>query len=197
VSGLIGSCPSLTVLIASRAAAARQGRAANTPFHHSSCPPPPGIVRVEKVLRFALRQAAWWSAPVRYPLLSRSPRQTQAAVASICWRLAGIPLALELAAAKAKFLDPKMLLSRLDRALSTSGGRDLPDRQRTMRATLDWSHDLLSSPSGSCSGACRCSPGASRLRPRRLWARREAPEPRRARSPRDIGGAVAGRGAAA
>jgi tetratricopeptide (TPR) repeat protein len=69
-----------------------------------------------------------------------------AAVASICWRLAGIPLALELAAAKAKFLDPKTLLSRLDRALSTSGGRDLPDRQRTMRATLDWSHDLLSEP---------------------------------------------------
>jgi predicted ATPase/DNA-binding XRE family transcriptional regulator len=68
------------------------------------------------------------------------------AVASICWRLAGIPLALELAAAKTKFLDPTTLLSRLDRALSTSWERDLPDRQKTMRATLDWSHDLLSKP---------------------------------------------------
>jgi predicted ATPase/DNA-binding XRE family transcriptional regulator len=68
------------------------------------------------------------------------------AVASICWRLAGIPLALELAAAKTRFLDPTTLLSRLDRALSTSWERDLPDRQKTMKATLDWSHDLLSEP---------------------------------------------------
>jgi predicted ATPase len=68
------------------------------------------------------------------------------AVAAICWRLAGLPLALELAAAKVRFLDPNTLLSRLDRALSSTWARDLPERQRTMRATLDWSHDLLSEP---------------------------------------------------
>ena len=67
-------------------------------------------------------------------------------MAAICWRLAGLPLALELAAAKTKFLDPATLLSRLDRAISTSWGRDLPERQRTMRATLDWSFGLLSGP---------------------------------------------------
>jgi predicted ATPase len=55
-------------------------------------------------------------------------------------------LALELAAVKVRFLDPATLLSRLDRALSTAWGRDLPERQRTMRAALDWSHDLLSGP---------------------------------------------------
>ena len=65
------------------------------------------------------------------------------AVAAICWRLDGLPLALELAAAKARFLDPATLLSRLDRALSAGWARDLSERQRTMRATLDWSHDLL------------------------------------------------------
>jgi predicted ATPase/DNA-binding XRE family transcriptional regulator len=65
------------------------------------------------------------------------------AVAAICWRLAGLPLALELAAAKVRFLDPTALLSRLDRALSTGAARDLPPRQSTMRATLDWSYDLL------------------------------------------------------
>ena len=64
-------------------------------------------------------------------------------VAAICWRLAGLPLALELAAAKARFMEPGALLARLDRALSTAWTRDLPARQRTMRSTLDWSHDLL------------------------------------------------------
>ena len=53
-------------------------------------------------------------------------------------------MALELAAAKSRFLDPTTLLSRLDRALSTGSTRDVPDRQRTLRATLDWSYDLLS-----------------------------------------------------
>jgi predicted ATPase/DNA-binding XRE family transcriptional regulator len=65
-------------------------------------------------------------------------------VAQVCWRLSGLPLALELAAAKVRLLDPATLLSRLDMALSTAWARDLPERQRTMRAALDWSHDLLS-----------------------------------------------------
>ena len=64
------------------------------------------------------------------------------AVAALCIRLAGIPLALELAAARARLLDPDELLDRLDVAL-LAGARDLPERQRTMRATLDWSYGLL------------------------------------------------------
>jgi predicted ATPase/DNA-binding XRE family transcriptional regulator len=70
--------------------------------------------------------------------------ENAAAVAAICWRLAGLPLALELAAAKVRFLSPPHLLARLDRVLSAGGARDLPLRQRTMRATLDWSYNLLS-----------------------------------------------------
>jgi predicted ATPase len=69
-----------------------------------------------------------------------------AAVAGICWRLDGLPLALELAATKVRHLDTETLLSRLDRALSAGWARDLPERQRTMRSTLDWSHDLLHRP---------------------------------------------------
>ena len=69
-----------------------------------------------------------------------------AQVATICWQLAGLPLALELAAARVRFLSPSLLLARLDQALSASGARDLPKRQRTLRATLDWSHALLSEP---------------------------------------------------
>jgi predicted ATPase/DNA-binding XRE family transcriptional regulator len=68
------------------------------------------------------------------------------AVAAICWRLAGLPLALELAAAKIRLLEPTALLLRLDQALSMSWARDLPERQRNMRATLDWSYELLSEP---------------------------------------------------
>jgi hypothetical protein len=66
-----------------------------------------------------------------------------AAVAALCERLAGIPLALELAAARARVLDATALLARLDDAMTRDGASDLPLRQRTMRATLDWSHRLL------------------------------------------------------
>ena len=65
------------------------------------------------------------------------------AVAAICRQLAGIPLALELAASRMRFLDAQSLLARLDDAMSRAGGRDLPPRQRTMAATFDWSYDLL------------------------------------------------------
>ncbi|MET0789578.1 MAG: BTAD domain-containing putative transcriptional regulator [Cellulomonas sp.] len=70
---------------------------------------------------------------------------TSAAVARICRRLDGIPLALEFAAARVAHLAPAQIAALLDDALTTVAGRvrSTPDRQLTLRATLDWSHDLL------------------------------------------------------
>jgi predicted ATPase len=67
------------------------------------------------------------------------------AVAEICRRLDGLPLAIELAAARVRLLPPQALASRLDQRFSvlSSGARDLPERQRTLRNTLDWSYGLL------------------------------------------------------
>ena len=68
-----------------------------------------------------------------------------AAVAEVCARLDGLPLAIELAAARSKLLPPETMSRRLDRALDllVGGAQDLPGRQRTLRATLEWSHGLL------------------------------------------------------
>src|SRR5205085_4058394 len=71
---------------------------------------------------------------------------TAPAIAEICLRLDGLPLALELAGARIRALPPQTLLARLDERLKllTGGARDLAERQQTLRATIEWSYELLS-----------------------------------------------------
>jgi predicted ATPase/DNA-binding winged helix-turn-helix (wHTH) protein len=71
--------------------------------------------------------------------------ENSAAISEICSRLDGLPLAIELAAARTKLLSPRAILERLQSRfqLLTGGALDLPERQQTLRATIDWSHDLL------------------------------------------------------
>ena len=91
--------------------------------------------------------------------------QNANAIARIVHRLDGMPLAIELAAARAKMLTPEAILARLDHSLGllVGGGRDVPDRQRTLRATIVWSYDLLSEGARRLLAACSVFRGGINL----------------------------------
>jgi predicted ATPase len=141
---LLGAAPSVVVLVTSRVVLRLSGE------HEFPVPPlpvppagsgpaPAELQRYASVGLFAERAHA---ADPDFELTA----ENAAAVAEICRRLDGLPLAIELAAARVRLLPPQALLPRLGQQLSllTSGARDLPERQRTLRNTLDWSYGLLS-----------------------------------------------------
>jgi predicted ATPase len=102
-------------------------------------PPLDRLARYEAVRLFVERAAAVKEG-------FQVTEDNAAAVAEICVRLDGLPLAIELAAARIKMLPPHALLSRLSQSLKllTGGPRDLPARQQTLRNTIEWSYNLLS-----------------------------------------------------
>ena len=134
VALLVEAVPGLIVLATSRAPLRVRGETeyAVEPLEVDDLPDGSPSPAARLLLDRAQRVSPGWGA---------DPSEA-AAVAATCERLAGLPLALELAAARARLLDPRALLDRLDTALQ-AGPRDLPPRQRTMRATLDWSQGLL------------------------------------------------------
>lgn len=138
VALLVEAVPGLTVLATSRAPLRVRGETeyAVEPLEVEDLPDGSPSPAARLLLDRAQRVSPGWGA---------DPSEA-ADVAATCERLAGLPLALELAAARARLLDPATLLDRLDTALQ-AGPRDLPPRQRTMRATLDWSQGLLDEPS--------------------------------------------------
>ena len=162
VSGLLAAAPGLRVLATSR-----------TPLHLSGertyAVPPLALpdpaesdrtARLEESEAVRLFVERAQAAATDFTLTDENAE----AVAEICARLDGLPLAIELAAPRVRALTPATLLRRLDQRLEllTGGARDLHERQRTLRATMEWSHDLLLADEkvlfaqfGSFVGGCR------------------------------------------
>ena len=143
VSELLAAAPRLKALVTSRALLRISGE------HDYPVPPlalpepeksrdPKALAGSDAVSLFVARARA---ANPEF----RLSEANASSVADICVALDGLPLALELAAARSNVLSPTQMLQRLERRLDllTTGGRDQPARQQTLRATLDWSYELL------------------------------------------------------
>jgi predicted ATPase len=146
VAELLARSPGLMALVTSRMALRLQGER-EYPIPSLALPVvrpparPPSIEEVMDSPAVALFVARALAHAPNFHLT----RATAPIVAAICARLDGLPLAITLAAAQIKVLPAPALLRRLEPRLPllTGGARDLPERQHTMRATLDWSYDLL------------------------------------------------------
>ena len=142
VADLLAAAPGLRVLVTSRALLRVRGEReypvaalpVPDPNDHAGTP----LKQSAAVILFIER------AQAANPAFSATPENMEA-IGEICRRLEGLPLAIELAAARTRLLPPAALLSRLTSRLQvlTGGAADLPERQRTLRAAIDWDYDLL------------------------------------------------------
>jgi predicted ATPase/class 3 adenylate cyclase len=162
VSELLAACRSLTVLATSReplALAAEQ----RYPVAPLALPldehEPDSLARVPAVALFVERARS-------HDPDFRLSAANAAAAAEICRRVDGLPLAIELAAARCGLLAPAEIAQRLDAALAAlgRGPRDAPARQRTLRATIDWSFDLLADAERDAFTACAVFAGGCTVR---------------------------------
>jgi predicted ATPase/DNA-binding SARP family transcriptional activator/tetratricopeptide (TPR) repeat protein len=145
VDDVLTHCPNVTVLTTTREALGVPGEV-QVPL--GPLPTPPAGTPPADVLGYPAAQLFAERARAVRPTLDLTSDADLAAVADVVVALDGMPLAIELAAARASTLAPTELAARLtDRfGLLTSGARTADARQRTLRATVDWSHDLLTGP---------------------------------------------------
>jgi predicted ATPase len=142
IGSLVAACPQLTLLATSReplrVRAEQVFPVAPLALPEATDLPLAEQAAVPAIALFVERARASDPAFVLTP-------QNAAAVVAICRRLDGLPLAIELAAARMRVLPPHALLAHLDHSLPilAGGARDLPERQRTLRTTIAWSYDLL------------------------------------------------------
>jgi predicted ATPase/class 3 adenylate cyclase len=144
VGALLGACPALTMLATSREPLALHAEE-RYPVSPLALPEtrtsaaPDALAKVHAIALFCERARGHEPG-------FRLTGENAAAVAEICRRVDGLPLAIELAAARCALLSPTEIAERLNAALGAlgAGARDAPARQQTLRATIDWSHELLS-----------------------------------------------------
>jgi predicted ATPase/class 3 adenylate cyclase/DNA-binding CsgD family transcriptional regulator len=143
VAGLLAACPNLKVMVTSRMTLHMRGEQ-EFPVSPLALPDTqhlPDLVELPQYDAVALFVSRAQATKPKFQLTaSNAP-----AIAEICVRLDGLPLAIELAAARIKLLPPQALLARLGQRLVvlTSGPRDTPARQQTLRNTIAWSYNLL------------------------------------------------------
>jgi predicted ATPase len=144
VARLLAAAPGLKMLVTSRAAlrlaSEHEFPLSPMPLPDLACLPPLAAVAQNEAVALFTQRAQ--SVKPDFQLTEANV----AAVAEICVRLDGLPLAIELAATRVKLLPPQALAARLEHrlALLTAGPQDVPARQQTLRGTIDWSYNLLS-----------------------------------------------------
>ena len=161
VADLLRAAPGLSVLVTSRAALRVSGE---QEYPVPGLPTPPDPSQMTALERAQLPEAerrvdadslGTYEAVRLFIARARSVKpgfavnnENAPAVAAICSRLRGMPLAIELAAARVKLLSPDAILARLEHQLGllAAGSRDLPERQQTLRGAIAWSYDILDEP---------------------------------------------------
>ncbi len=143
LSDLLANCPQLKILVTSRAILHIHGEH-EFPVPPLALPDLTQLPKSEALAQYAAVALFLQCAQAARPDIQLTPANARA-IAEICVRLDGLPLAIELAAARVKLLPPQTLLTRLGQRLQvlTSGARDAPVRQQTLRNTLAWSYNLL------------------------------------------------------
>ncbi len=143
VANLLAACPKLKILVTSRAVLhVRAEHEFNVP--PLTLPDPVHLPNLAALSRYAAVALFVQQAQAARPDF-RVTGANAPAVVAICTRLDGVPLAIELAAARCKYFTPQALLARLEQGLAilASEARDVPPRQRTLRGAIAWSYDLL------------------------------------------------------
>jgi predicted ATPase len=146
VAELLQAAPHIKILVTSRTPLRVRGEQAYA-VPPMALPDPGRVEPLGTLMRYEAVDLFVQRARSAIPSFSLTA-ETAGVIAEICHRLDGLPLPIELAAARIRMMSPEQILTRLDAALSflKGGARDLPQRQRTLRDAISWSYDLLDPP---------------------------------------------------